>query len=88
MYEKKLLHHIYNANNALSDKLIKNVSLSKNDNEDLINLAPTYMLCYLNGFEAAKDKLDALAGIMKKQSENAYQSVKDAQRILRKIKYQ
>lgn len=88
MYEKKLLHHIYNANNALSDKLLKNVSLSKNDNEDLINLAPTYMLCYLNGFEAAKDKLDALAGIMKKQSENAYQSVKDAQRILRKIKYQ
>ena len=86
-FEKKLLHHIYNANNSLCEKLRKSTSLTKNEKADIINLAPTYMLCYLNGFEEAKDKLHDLSGIMKKQGESAYQSLKDTQRILRKIKY-
>ncbi len=86
-FEKKLLHHIYNSNNALCDKLGKGTRISKREQEDVLNLAPTYMLCYLNGFEEAKDKLQELSGIMKKQGEEAYQSLKDTQRILRKIKY-
>ena len=86
-FEKKLLHHIYNANNSLCEKLRKSTSLTKNEKADIINLAPTYMLCYLNGFEEAKDKLHDLSGIMKKHGESAYQSLKDTQRILRKIKY-
>ena len=86
-FEKKLLFHLYNANNALCEKLRKNTSLTKNDKADIINLAPTYMLCYLNGFEEAKDKLQELSGIIKKQGEEAYQTLKDTQRILRKIKY-
>lgn len=86
-FEKKLLFHIYNANNNLCDTLKKGVSLSASEKKDIINLAPTYMLCYLNGFEAAKDKLKELSVLMKKQGEKAYQSLKDTQRILRKIKY-
>ena len=86
-YEKKLLHHIYNANNALGKKLLKNLSLTKNDKEDVGNLAPTYMLCYLNGFEEALDKLNELTAAIKRHSKQAYQSLKDTQRILRKIKY-
>lgn len=86
-YEQKLLHHIYNANNALGEKLLKNLSLTKNDKEDVGNLAPTYMLCYLNGFEEALDKLNELTSVIKKHSEHAYQGLKDTQRILRKIKY-
>lgn len=86
-FEKKLLFHIYNANNNLCDTLKKGISLSASEKKDIINLAPTYMLCYLNGFEAAKDKLKELSVLMKKQGEKAYQSLKDTQRILRKIKY-
>ena len=86
-YEKKLLHHIYNANNALGEKLLKNLSLTKNDKEDVGNLAPTYMLCYLNGFEEALDKLNELSSVIKQHSKDAYQGLKDTQRILRKIKY-
>ena len=86
-YEKKLLHHIYNANNALGKKLLKNLSLTKNDKEDVGNLAPTYMLCYLNGFEEALDKLNELTVVIKRHGKQAYQSLKDTQRILRKIKY-
>ena len=86
-YEKKLLHHIYNANNALAEKLLKNLSLTKNDKEDVDNLAPTYMLCYLNGFEAALGKLNELTAVLKQHGEQTYQGLKDTQRILRKIKY-
>ncbi|MAS68821.1 MAG: ATP-binding protein [Flavobacteriaceae bacterium] len=86
-YEKKLLHHIYNANNALGEKLLKNTSLTKNDREDVGNLAPTYMLCYLNGFEEALDKLNKLTVVIKQHSDHAYQGLKDTRRILRKIKY-
>ena len=86
-YEKKLLHHIYNANNALGEKLLKNLSLTKNDKEEVGNLAPTYMLCYLNGFEEALDKLNELSSVIKQNSKHAYQGLKDTQRILRKIKY-
>ena len=86
-FEKKLLFHIYNANNNLCDTLKKGISLSTSEKKDIINLAPTYMLCYLNGFEEAKDKLKELSVLMKKQGEKAYQSLKDTQRILRKIKY-
>ncbi len=88
VFEKKLLHHIYNANNALCEKLTRGTPISSKEQKDILNLAPTYMLCSLNGFEEAKDKLQKLSGLMKKQGEEAYQSLKDAQRIMRKIKYQ
>ena len=88
VFEKKLLHHLYNANNAILDKLSKGNRLNKREQDDLVNLAPTYMLCSLNGFDAAKEKLQQLSGLLKKQDEASYQSLKDTQRILRKIKYQ
>ena len=59
----------------------------QNDKEDLGNLAPTYMLCYINGFEEALDKLNELTAVIKQHSEHASQGLKDTQRILRKIKY-
>jgi hypothetical protein len=79
---------LYNANNAILDKLSKGNRLNKREQDDLVNLAPTYMLCSLNGFDAAKEKLQQLSGLLKKQDEASYQSLKDTQRILRKIKYQ
>jgi hypothetical protein len=88
VFEKKLLHHLYNANNAILDKLSKGSPLNKREQDDLVNLAPTYMLCSLNGFEAAKEKLQQLSILLKKQDEASYQNLKDTQRILRKIKYQ
>ncbi len=88
VFEKKLLHHLYNANNAILDKLSKGNPLNKREQDDLVNLAPTYMLCSLNGFEAAKEKLQQLSILLKKQDEASYQNLKDTQRILRKIKYQ
>ena len=56
-YDKKVLHHIYNANNAILEKLKKGLSLNKNEEEDLKNLPATYLICYLNLFHDAIHKL-------------------------------
>jgi len=44
------------------------------------------MICYLNGFEEAKQKLID-AKLLLKPFTQAYQSFKEALRILRKMKY-
>jgi hypothetical protein len=85
-YNKKMLFHIYNANIALLSKLKKGHSLSGREQKDLENLPSTFMICYLNGFAAAKEKLiDAKTQL--KEFPQIYLSFKEAMRILRKMKY-
>ncbi len=85
-FNKKMLFHIYNSNIALLNKLQKGLSLSEREQKDLENLPSTFMICYLNGFEEAKQKLiDAKTLI--KAFIPVYLSFKEALRILRKMKY-
>src|SRR5690606_7408363 len=56
-YNRKMLYHIYNSNLALIAKLQKGHELSAREERDLENLPSTFMICYLNGFEDAKQKL-------------------------------
>lgn len=86
-YDKKVLHHIYNANNAILDKLKKGMSLNKNEVQDLKNLPVTYLICYLNLFHEAIDKLHEAKPFLKSFNEETYLLYKEAVRILRKIKY-
>lgn len=86
-YDKKTLHHIFNANNALLRKLENDRTLNKTERADLHHLPATYLICYLNGFEEAKDKLDMARPLLKGYDTNTYNSVKESQRILRKVKY-
>ncbi|MFC7356073.1 ATP-binding protein [Jejudonia soesokkakensis] len=85
-YNKKTLHHIYNANNALVGKLKKDIPLNASEEKDLRNLPATYLICYLNDFSEAKSKLLEAKPYLKKYL-NIYPAFKEAQRILRKIKY-
>jgi len=86
-YDRKTLFHIYNANNALLQKLQKNIKLNKADISDL-KLAPaTYLLCYLNGFEEAKDQMETLKSLVKARHQNTYNNLKESLRILRKVRY-
>ena len=87
VYDKKTLHHIYNANNALLQKLENEIALKKREIADLQQLPATYLICYLNGFEDAKDKLDRIRPLLKPYDSSIYNSVKESQRILRKVKY-
>ncbi|RDI56875.1 ATP-binding protein [Flavobacterium glaciei] len=85
-FNKKMLFHIYNANIALLKKLQKGLSLSEREHKDLENLPSTFMICYLNGFEEAKQKLID-AKVLLKHYNQVYLSFKEALRILRKMKY-
>ena len=86
-FDKKVLHHIYNANNALLKNIQIGATLNKQQELDLKNLPVTYLICYLNGFEDAINKLEEAKSYLKKHSNEVYQLYKEATRILRKIKY-
>ncbi|WP_282135020.1 ATP-binding protein [Seonamhaeicola maritimus] len=86
-YNKKVLYHIYNANNTLLEKLKKGLSLTKNEVLDLRNLSATYLICFLNSFDEAIDKLDEAKPYLKSYSDEIYQLHKESLRILRKVKY-
>lgn len=86
VFNKKMLHHIYNSNKILLDKMAKNTILTQSDLKDLENLPSTFMLCYLNGFEDAKQRLiDAKA--LLKPFPKIYLNFKESLRVLRKMKY-
>jgi hypothetical protein len=86
-FNKKLLHHIYNSMLALLAKLQKGTPLTERENNDLENFPSTLMICYLNGFEDAKEKLVEAKPHLKTHNPAAYLSFKEAMRILRKMKY-
>ena len=85
-FNKKVLFHVYNSNLSLLKKLEKGIQLSVNEYKDLENLPSTFMICYLNGFEEAKQKLID-AKLLLKPYAPIYLSFKEALRILRKMKY-
>ena len=86
-FDKKVLHHIYNTNNAILEKLEKGITLANREIKDLESLAASYLICYLNGFEEALPKLEYSKLYIKKYNSELYKSYKETMRILRKVKY-
>ena len=87
-YNKKMLHHIYNSNITLLNKLQKGTFLHETEKKDLLNVPHTLMICYLNGFEEAKQKLIEAKTFLKTfDNPLVYLSFKEVMRILRKMKY-
>ena len=85
-FNKKMLFHIYNSNISLLNKLQKEITLTAREHKDLEHLPSTFMICYLNGFEDAKQKLID-AKLLLKPFTQVYLSFKESLRILRKMKY-
>lgn len=87
-YNKKVLHHIYNSNCSLLKKLDKGIVLTEREVKDIENLPSTLMICYLNGFTEAKEKLiEAKLFLKSHNNPEVYQAFKESMRILRKMKY-
>ncbi|WP_308993644.1 ATP-binding protein [Mariniflexile litorale] len=86
-YDKKILHHIYNTTNAILEKLKKGQPFTKNEETDLKNLPITYLICYLNLFHEAIDKLNEAKPYLRAYSEELYHLYKESMRVLRKVKY-
>lgn len=85
-YNRKMLYHIYNSTLALLEKLSKKIPLTVRENRDLEHLPSTMMICYLNGFDEAKQKLID-AKLLLQPHPSIYLSFKEALRVLRKMKY-
>ena len=87
-YDNIVLQHIYNSNNTILNKLQKSTPLNKSDRAELKQLPTTYMICSLNGFKEAKNKLELAKPYLKKMADKSfYISLKEVLRVLRKIKY-
>lgn len=86
-FNKKDLHHIYNTNNAILEKLKKGLTLTDREEIDLKNLPATYLICYLNLFQQAIDKLNEAKPYLKSYNKDVYHLYKESLRILRKVKY-
>ena len=86
-YDKKALHHIFNANNALMERLKQGAELTSAQTKDLMNVPATYLICYFNGIEAALTRLQSAKKLLYSYSEEVYSFYKESMRILRKAKY-
>ncbi|MGZ9677105.1 DUF5929 domain-containing protein [Flavobacterium sp. GNP001] len=85
-FDKKILFHTYNSNLALLKKINSNQPLTSQEQKDLLHLPYTFMICYLNGFEKAKQNLIEAKATLK-PFVPVYISFKEALRVLRKMKY-
>jgi hypothetical protein len=86
-YDRKTLHHIYNSNNILLEKIKNKQRLNSNEKKDVLQLPASYMLCYLNDFDEAKTKLIESQPYLLAYGESVYLLYKESMRVLRKIKY-
>ncbi|MCK0147936.1 ATP-binding protein [Arenibacter sp. F26102] len=87
LYDKKTLHHIYNTNIAVLKKIEKGIPLSPSEKMDLSLMSDTLLICYVNGFEEARDIMENAKPAIKNYDIRVYQSIKESLRIIRKMKY-
>lgn len=86
-FDLKLLHHVFN-NSKFLVKKIQNYGLFTQEERIEIDALPqTLLLCYLNGFLDAKVLLEKIKPFLKGTYANSYTNLKEAQRIIRKVKY-
>jgi len=87
-YDNIVLQHVYNSNNTILSKLQKKTPLNKDERASLKQLPISYLICSLNSFKESKNKLELAKPYLKKLvDKSAYISLKEALRVLRKIKY-
>jgi hypothetical protein len=87
-FNRKMLFHIYNSNLALLNKFEKGLEINEREENDLVNIPSSLMICYLNGFADAKQKLIDFKPYLKTAKKpEIYSNFKEAMRVLRKVKY-
>jgi uncharacterized protein YnzC (UPF0291/DUF896 family) len=88
-FDKVALLHLFNSCNTLLAKLKKKTALTESEIDELNELSTNYLICILNNIPKAYENLNILAPFLKsRKDKSAYIKYKEANRILRKIKYQ
>lgn len=86
-HSKEVLHQIYKGNNDALEKVKRNEALNTTEMNSLTYLADSYLICYLNGFEEAKEHIESAKTLLKFSHPAVYYSLKEALRVLRKVRY-
>ena len=86
-FDLKLLHHVFNNSKFLMKKIQNYGLFTQEERLEIDALPQTLLLCYLNGFLDAKVLLEKIKPFLKGTYANSYTNLKEAQRIIRKVKY-
>ena len=87
IYDMASLTRSFNIANQLLAKLKTGIPLDINEQRVIKTLSETYLICYLNGIEEAKDNLEEAKHLVKKKHPIIYLNIKESLRILRKVRY-
>lgn len=85
-YDRPTLHHIYNTNLALLNKLAQNTVLTEVELHRLKTLPETMLICHFNSIGEPIDKMK-MHKLKLKNYPDIYQAYKKALRVLRKVTY-
>ena len=86
-FDLKLLHHVFNNSKFLMKKIQNYGLFTQEERLEIDALPQTLLLCYLNGFLDAKVLLEKIKPFLKGTYATSYTNLKEAQRIIRKVKY-
>lgn len=87
LWDKKTLLHLLNTNTVLLKKIKNNIALTLSEQEELPRICTQFMICIMNDIPKAKEEFEVAKPLFKTLGEELYQTYKDAQRVLRKVKY-
>ena len=86
-FNREELYHEFNNCNTLLDKLMKGISLSDREMNEIKNLPTNYLICVLNDIPHAQEKLFQSKTYLKALDDKlAYIKYKEAVRVIRKMK--
>lgn len=87
IFPASVLDFLMKKNENLIEKIFQKEALNTKDTKSFNELPTTYLLCYLNGYLDALDRLKEVKLIVKEYSPKVYQQYKDVLRVIRKIRY-
>ena len=88
-YNENILGHIYRNSVKVIHKLLHEERLTNKEERILNKLSYNMMLCYLNGFDQAKEQLISVKDYLKFANDpELFNGFKQVMRILRKLKYE
>jgi hypothetical protein len=88
IFDKYMLHHVFNNCNIILNKLKKNLPLTDTEQIDLLELPTNYMICVLNEIPNSYSKLLETKDYLKNlDDKSTYIKYKEAIRVLRKVKH-
>jgi len=87
-FDQTRINHIYEKNNAIVSKIVKNNKLYTTEYEDVLRMPTNYLICYFNGFLDAPNQLQKAKEYIKNiEDKTTYIKFKEAMRVFRKVKY-